>query len=177
MKLFLLIVTTFTCLAATAQNITPAQKKQIQKDTEAAVLELKKKLVKENASELTIAFTLDTCRIHQYMARVMELDYSTSGMNAAGYDAAAKYDTLLNKYYKKLLAVLSAEDKKVLIQAQKAWLAFRDNEMKLVETIGEEKYSGGGTIQSNIRAANYLDMIEERTVALYVHLARATQDW
>ena len=78
-------------------------------------------------------------------------------MRDAGYEAATLYDSLLNKYYKKFLAVLKGEDKKNLLQAQKSWLAFRDNETKLVETISKDQYSGGGTMQQLTESSEYLD--------------------
>lgn len=109
------------------------------------------------------------------MAKSMEYDYSTAGMSDASYYAAHQYDSLLNKYYKRLLSVLKGADKAVLIKAQKAWLAFRDSEMKLVDTMSKEEYSGGGTVQQLTDASIYLAFIKNRVVTLFDHYSRTFQ--
>jgi hypothetical protein len=53
------------------------------------------------------------------MDKWVDLDYRDFGMRDANYAAAHLYDSLLNKYYKKLLAMLKADDKKILIQARR----------------------------------------------------------
>ena len=97
-------------------------------------------------------------------------------MRTACFDAAYKYDSLLNKYYKKLLFVLMSEDKKILLNAQKAWIAFRENEIKLIETISKDEYSGGGTLQLLIDSSSYLDLIRNRAIEIFKYLQKATQD-
>ena len=77
------------------------------------------------------------------------------------------YDKLMNKYYNKLLKIFNPEDKKVLIEAQKSWIKFRDAETKLIWTMTNEEYSGGGTIQSNIAAAAYSDIVVKRTEYIF----------
>jgi len=62
-----------------------------------------------------------------------------------------------------LMKLLELNDKQTLIAAQKAWLIFRDSELKLISTLRKEKYSGGGTIQSNIYASEYCNLILKRT--------------
>ena len=103
------------------------------------------------------------------------MDYSDFGMRQAGYETAKLYDILLNKYYQKLLTALKADDKKALIQAQKAWIIFRDNEFKLVETLSKTEYSGGGTVQQLIESSEYLDLVKKRTIALFNHYLRTTE--
>jgi uncharacterized protein YecT (DUF1311 family) len=111
------------------------------------------------------------------MEEYIELDFSDFGMRDAGYKTAKLYDSLLNKYYKNLSTTLQGEDKKVLIQAQKAWITFRDSEFKLVETISKDEYSGGGTMQQLTEASEYLDLIKSRTIAIFDHYIRATQNY
>ncbi len=96
-------------------------------------------------------------------------------MNQACYDAAKQYDLLLNKYYRKLSAVLKGEDKKILISARKSWLAFRDAEIRFVEVVSKEEYSGGGTVQALTESSYYLELIKSRTVGLFDHYVRATR--
>ena len=73
----------------------------------------------------------------------------------------------MNKYYGKLMKLLKPEDKKILITAQKAWLVFRDAEIKLIGTMTDDQYSGGGTIQSNIRMGQYSSLVVERTKDIF----------
>lgn len=164
-----------------AQNgpveVTPAIEKKIKQEIEAAIPKLKERLKTARESELSTEFTIDTFRIEQFIEKYVSYDYSTAGISSAGYEAAHKYDSLLNKYYKKLLNILNDEDKKILIQAQKAWISYRDNETELVNTIGKDHYSGGGTIQQLTESSLYLDLIKNRTVDILHHLRRATQDY
>jgi uncharacterized protein YecT (DUF1311 family) len=148
-------------------------KLSIEKD----VPNLKQKLEKEKVNPVIIEFMLDTFRVEKFMQGYIKLDFSDFGMRDAGYQTASLYDSLLNKYYKKLLGILQGDDKKVLIQAQKAWLAFRDSETKLVITIAKDDYSGGGTVQVLTNASEYLDLIRNRTIAIFNHFTRATQNF
>ena len=77
------------------------------------------------------------------------------------------YDKLLNKYYKKLLAILKTDDKEILITAQRSWLLFRDNESKLIAVLKKTEYSGGGTIQRILPNGEYLDFLKERVIVLF----------
>ena len=97
----------------------------------------------------------------------MDIDYSTAGMNITVDELTIGYDKLMNKYYSKLMKSLKPEDKKVLITAQKAWLVFRDAEIKLIGTMTEDQYSGGGTMQSNIRMGQYSSLVVERTIDIF----------
>ena len=74
------------------------------------------------------------------------------------------------------MVVLKGDDKKALLQAQKAWLAFRDGETKLVETLSKVEYSGGGTMQQLTEASEYLNLVRNRTIRLFEHYLRATQN-
>ncbi|RXK61607.1 DUF1311 domain-containing protein [Lacibacter luteus] len=158
-------------------EVTVAIEKKIASDIAKEADVLKAKLIKDNDHEYSIEFELDTFRVHRYMQLYINYDWTTAGMRMATYEAAAKYDSLLNKYYKRLMDVLKPEDKKALIAAQKAWLTFRDNERKLIDVIGKDEYSGGGTIQQLIDASEYLDLIEKRTITLFQHYMRATQSY
>jgi uncharacterized protein YecT (DUF1311 family) len=97
----------------------------------------------------------------------MDIDYSTAGINSTINDLTASYDILLNKYYQKLLKSLKIEDRKVLIDAQRAWIAYRDSEAKLIWTMKDVEYSRGGTIQSNIATINYNYMVKYRAIEIY----------
>jgi uncharacterized protein YecT (DUF1311 family) len=158
-------------------ELAPELQKKIMQDIDKEVPKLKQRLEKAKENAVHIEFAADTFRVERFMAKWVDLDYRDYGMRDAGYTTAKLYDSLLNKYYKKLLTVLKGDDKKALVQAQKAWLAFRDNETKLVETISKDDYSGGGTMQDLTEATEYLNLIKNRTIALFEHYVRATQSF
>lgn len=158
-------------------DVTPGLQKKIMKDIDKEVPKVKQRLEKSKENPVQIEFTIDTFRVERFMEKWVGLDYRDFGMRDAGYATANLYDSLLNKYYKKLLAVLKGEDKKTLLQAQKAWLSYRDSETKLVGTISKDEYSGGGTMQGLTEASEYLNLIKSRTITLFEHYVRATQSY
>jgi uncharacterized protein YecT (DUF1311 family) len=156
-------------------EITPELQQKLRQAIELQVPAFKKKLEKEKLNPGIIAFFIDTFRIERLLDRSVELNFSDFSMRDANYTAAAGYDSLLNKYYKKLLNQLKGDDKKLLQQAQKNWIAFRDSETKLVETISKDEYSGGGTMQELTESSMYLDIIKRRVLAIFSHYSRAAQ--
>lgn len=126
-------------------------------------------------SPLMTEFMVDTFRIESIGRAKMEVDYSTQGMNQAIYESAAEYDKLMNKFYGRLIQKLSAEDKKTLQSSQRNWLSFRDKEKEVIELMGKEDYTGGGTIQSNFTAAFYLELIQHRAIEIWNHLMRISE--
>lgn len=158
-----------TPVEVTAELVTKIQQ-QITGEETLLANNLKKKKDKGSLVE----FTLDTFRVNRYMGLYMSYDYSTAGMRTATYEAAASYDSLLNKYYKLLIATLNPADRSKLVAAQRAWLAYRDNEMHLIEVLCKEEYSGGGTIQQLVEASNYLAIIKDRTLTIFDYYERAT---
>lgn len=169
----ILIITVFiiSSNAAAAQDypkeITPAIAQKIKDDIEKKIPAERQRMEKSGLNKDEIEFALDTFRLGQTTGAKIDIDYSTQGMNLAVMEQTEGYDKLMNKYYNKLMKILKPEDKKVLVVAQKAWLAYRDGEAKLIAAMTKEEYSGGGTIQSNIRAGSYASMVEERTLAIF----------
>jgi uncharacterized protein YecT (DUF1311 family) len=157
------------------KQVTQAIEKRIYQEVEKGVIDLKQKNKAAQLPEIFSEFAVDTFRITQYMAGYVEVDYSTGGMRTATIHAAKQYDQLLNKYYQKLLAKLTGEDKKALIQAQKAWLAYRDSEVKLIRVVSKDEYSGGGTIQQIIDSSLNLELVKDRVLALFDHLTRGVE--
>jgi uncharacterized protein YecT (DUF1311 family) len=180
MKYIILTFTLFIQFIALAQNkapveVTPGLQKKMRQDIEKEVPKLKERLEKENETQTAIEFCIDTFRVEQLLSKWINIDYGDFGMRDAGYAAARHYDSLMNKYYKKLSSVLKGDDRNTLKQAQKAWLSFRNNETKLVETISKDEYSGGGTMQQLTEASEYLSLVKNRTIVLYDHYVRAMQ--
>ena len=149
------------------KEITPQVLQKIKADIEKQIPTYKLGLSKNDLSVDQIEFSVDTFRIQQLLTKCMEIDYSTVGMNAAVDEMTTAYDKLMNKYYNKLLKALKPEDQKVLINAQRAWLAYRDAEAKFIGTMTKDEYSGGGTIQSTIAVNSYSDLVTKRAVEIF----------
>ena len=164
-------------IGQTPVEVTPELRKKIKQNIEKEVSNFKVRLEKEKVNPAEIEFTLDTFGVERFMEKYIEFDFSEFGMRDAGYETANEYDMLMNKYYKKLLSVLKGDDKKLLIQSQKAWLVFRDTETKLVGAISKDEYSGGGTMQQLTESSEYLALIKNRTIAVFEHYIRATQSY
>ncbi|MBY0478332.1 MAG: DUF1311 domain-containing protein [Chitinophagaceae bacterium] len=175
-----LIVSAITGYSQNKNNpveVTPTVEEKISQEIGKESELLKSKLKKEGDTEAVIEFTIDTFRIELYLSKYISYDWSTAGMRYATYEVASRYDSLLNKYYKKLQTILKPEDKKVLANAQKSWITFRNNELKLINVVGKDEYSGGGTIQQLMDASEYLEIIQQRVFKIYHHYLRATQDY
>jgi len=149
------------------QRVTDEIAKKINKEIEADVVNIKAIHKGKNILKEELEFIIDTFRIERFVARSIDYDYSTTGMNIAGYTATLKYDSLLNKYYKLLLGKLDPDDKNILIEAQRAWIIYRDKALSLIGMLRKEKYSGGGTIQTNIYSAKHTELIKERVLTLF----------
>ena len=74
-------------------------------------------------------------------------------MTNAVYELEKGYDKLLNKYYKILYAKLKPEDKEEFKKSQSNWIKFRDSERIMIGIVSQDEYSGGGTIQSILKAS------------------------
>lgn len=158
-----------------AQTVTPEILNKINAQADAEAATFKQKFLQNNNDTLLANFKADTLRIEHFMGIYMNYDYSNNGMQQATYSAADKYDTLLNFYYQKLLAALSPEDKNVLVLAQRTWLLFRSNELKFVQMLGGEKYSGGGTMQQLIYSDYFLSLVRTRTCEIFEHYSRIAE--
>lgn len=169
---FVILVLLFSFKHISAQEggpkeVTPQMLQKINADIQKQIPDLKSSLINQDFNSEQIEFALDTFRIEHLASQKMDIDYSTRGMNLAIKELTDSYDKLLNKYYNKLIKLLNSEDKQVLINAQKAWLVFRDSELKLISTLAKEEYSGGGTIQSNIVSDSYSQIVIQRTKDIF----------
>ena len=117
----------------------------------------------------------DLYRVRELRSRRIDIDWSTAGMTKAVFDEEKGYDELLNKYYKLLKSKLSIEDQTELLNSQRNWLKFRDSERKVNGLLCNEEYSGGGSIQSNIRAGKYCSITEQRLTEIIGYLNRIVE--
>jgi uncharacterized protein YecT (DUF1311 family) len=175
MKLLLSVLSFFSIslpLCAQEQpprQVTPEILAQIKKDVEKEAADYKKTLSSPDYTTAQIEFAIDTFTIEHIVSKRMEYDYSTAGMNMAMDEMTQGYDKLLNKYYNKLLKLLKPADQKVLVAAQKAWIAYRNAEGKLIGTMSKQEYSGGGSIQSNIANGRYADVVVSRAIEIFLY--------
>ncbi len=175
MKFFILIAFSLCTFQVHGQSnvprgLTETDKKEIE-------LEISRQatIFKKNAKPITrwadksveTEFMVDTFKIRLRNDLYQDINPTTMGINEAIGDMTKRYDLLLNKYYNLLIALLDSEDKKVLQTAQRKWLGFRDAELELIGITKKDKYSGGGTMQSNIQNAEYCGLVESRMMALF----------
>jgi Uncharacterized protein conserved in bacteria len=134
--------------------------------------ELDKKFADELQKGLMVEFSIDTARIERFAVEKINVDFSTAGMNDAITQLNDGYDKLMNKYYKKLMSGLDVADKEILKQAQRSWIQYRDNQVRLIRLLAKDKYSGGGTIQTNICAGEIMSLTKDRVIQLFLYLIR-----
>ena len=166
--IFFLFLSSFLfAQVAGPKEITPDMLQKIKTEVERKVPAFKKELQKKDWNDDEIEFALDTFRIEQIVAKRIDIDYSTAGMDRAVSDLTNEYDVLLNKYYKKLLALMNGTDKNVLVNAQRAWIKYRDTEGEFISTVSKDEYSGGGTIQTLVVTGNYSELVIKRTCEIF----------
>jgi uncharacterized protein YecT (DUF1311 family) len=98
-----------------------------------------------------------------------ELDKAQGGIQSAMAvgNAITSYDKLLNNYYQKCLSKIKPADKNQLIATQKAWLAWKEKEVKLIVLKNSPKYSGPSDIMAGTNAEEELKIVRDRVVDLY----------
>lgn len=106
-------------------------------------------------------FAKDTIRINEFLAEY-ETSYSmatsTMGMNWKSSKYLDEYDKLLNKYYQKAQNVLLPNAKNKLIDSQRKWLSYYNNEKDFVYSLNDF-----GNHNSSLYCwGYYMKMMEER---------------
>lgn len=178
MKTILQILLFLSLASATiAQGLDSKEFKLAKKQLELRVdsLEKNKPLDDYNGgwiAKLEKEFYIDTFYIENLWALEIEYNGSTMGMNQATRNAEKSYDKLLNKYYGKLLNMLQGEDKLKLKTSQRNWIKFRDSEKQINYALGDEQYTGGGTIHSIFVANKTTEITRQRVFELYHYLDR-----
>src|SRR6266496_4676733 len=83
---------------------------------------------------------------------------TTVGMCNCIYEALDKWDKKLNVIYKKLLATVDSTAKQKLIDAQRQWLKFKENEINLIDaTYGNQD----GTMWLIVRAEKVMAITKD----------------
>jgi len=88
----------------------------------------------------------------------MQKDSSTAGMVGCIKAEFAVQDKILNENYKKAMSVLNEENKKILKDIQRKWVAYKEAKCAF--------YPPQGTIYLVIAADCYLQMTKERATEL-----------
>jgi len=179
-SIYLFLCLLFIAITASAQteiavHFTPVQLQTIKASVDKKAALFKKKLEADSYASLGAQeFYVDTFKAEETARLKMDIAQSSSAMNEVMGDLYKDYDKILNKYYNRLLKQLTPEDQKILIQAQRAWLTFQTAERKLIETLMNPAYSGGGAHMSNIQVAMVTELMVHRTLEIgeyYIMLA------
>ena len=162
--LFFLYFLSFSSLLNAQRKINEKDILKINKEIETEISILKDSLnnFEKNITPIDLEFKTDIYKIEKLAEKKININYSTIGMSNTVFELEKNYDKLLNKYYKILVEKLNSEDKEKLKKSQKNWLNFRNSERILVGIISKTQYSGGGTIQSNIRAGKICEITKKR---------------
>lgn len=97
------------------------------------------------------------------MEKEMRENSSTAGTLRAIVSAEEKWDGVMNERYKDLQKRLPPGDLANLKSAQKAWLAFRDQEFALIERVYRRQE---GTMYIPMRAHARMKLVKTRAEAL-----------
>lgn len=128
---------------------------------------------KPGYTPLMVDWEVETYIIDSFMARAMEVDYTTYGSVSLVTEAAVAYDSLSEKYADYIRKRLeTGEDSLLFEDSNRAWKNYVDAEKKVIWLMAEDRYSGGGTIQniiissrilalSRFRADNIFDLASE----------------
>jgi uncharacterized protein YecT (DUF1311 family) len=96
---------------------------------------------------------------------------TTAGMLECGNLEYNQWDAELNRYYKKLMTVLSPGAKIILKEAQVNWLAYRDSEFKLCAAV----YNKDGTMWGPIKKQRQVEIVRARAIELELYYQMLTK--
>ncbi len=92
---------------------------------------------------------------------------TTYGMCMCEKQAQEKWEVELNVVYKQLMKILDTDDKAYMIESQKAWLIYREKELKFIR---EHYYKIDGTMWKHISASYQTDLTRDRVLELKKYL-------
>lgn len=113
--------------------------------------------------------TTTSAKIDKDLKRCLNKDATTTmDMLECYWKAHKQMDLRMNTVYKTLLSKLSKDQKTLLIDAQKKWLAFRSAESDAAAALDPSAQGSLGTVNRNARG---YDLLKERTSALEMYLS------
>jgi uncharacterized protein YecT (DUF1311 family) len=98
-------------------------------------------------------------------------NYTTKGMTDCVVRATEKWDEELNKSYKELLALLTAEQKEKLKIAQHQWIDYRDKEIEFSNQVHTDMQ---GTMWIPAAAKKKLELTKQRALEIEGYIANLT---
>lgn len=101
----------------------------------------------------------------------LEENYTTKGMVDCINSATTKWDAELNTRYKKILSLLTVEQKEKLKISQRKWIEFRDKEIELSIQIYSDMQ---GTMWIPVSSQKKLDLTRQRTIDLENYIGDLT---
>ena len=101
--------------------------------------------------------------INAAYAACIDKSPSTAGMMACSGEAETAWDGELNAAYRELVGELKVKPLEALKQAQRAWVAQRDKEYALQETIREQLQ---GTMWGPVLSDQRVTLVKSRTLQL-----------
>ncbi|MBK6331473.1 MAG: DUF1311 domain-containing protein [Bacteroidetes bacterium] len=168
-KAFMIMLLAYNVSAQTNSNFTEAELKSIQQEVNAQAKVYQQQLLSTAEDTLRNRFTVDTFKIEYTLRLKMDKNPSTHGMLEAMNDANTAYDKMLNHYYQLLLKKMKSGDKVYLINAQKAWIQFRDEDEKLLSTLHGDAYTGGGTMYQLSYYSALLQRVQQRAIEVFLY--------
>ena len=168
-KALMIMLFAYNVSAQTNSNFTEAELKSIRQEVSTKAKVFQQQLLTNAEDTLRNRFTIDTFKIEYTMRLQMDKNPSTHGMLEAMNDANTAYDKMLNHYYQLLLKKIKTEDKVYLINAQKAWIKFRDEDEKLLSTLLGDAYTGGGTMYQLSFYSALLQRVQQRAIDLFLY--------
>jgi len=117
-----------------------------------------------------IQFQADTFRI-ETIFRSNNADCTDESDKAACIEKKAEeYNKLVTKYYMMLNQELNSEEKEKLKHSQRSWLAFKDNERDLLNTINASRPALTSEVKRRQEACIYLTLTKSRLELLKDYL-------
>lgn len=174
MKTLLTFIVSLTICFAGFSQLSDAKLKRLEYQVDSSASLLHEKLLAKSEPLLSTQFTVDTFKVEQLLAKKMAADTSQAERIAAINEAEIEYTFLMEKYYSLLLNIYDEEGKKSIAAAQKKWLKYRDDEIKMTEKLYEEEKKGDLKSKEIAKASENLELTKERVVELYKHISGGT---
>lgn len=109
------------------------------------------------------SYSQDYDQIDAALTECMNEDYSTHGMLRCINTAIEAYDSEMNKVYNLLLGKLNEKDRELVRESQRAWINFRDKDIKSIEAI----YANfDGTMYLPMQAIDRMELTKHRVQEL-----------
>jgi uncharacterized protein YecT (DUF1311 family) len=116
-------------------------------------------------SETEVGFIADTVLAEARFLYCNKLDPSVAGMNLCLNKYIKEWETILNKYYEKLIPFTSGDMRSALVESQRNWGAYLDTEVALYGSMIQTQFNGG--TPGNIVGSYKAGLIKERAIRMF----------